>query len=268
MLRLQELELQMKVLLAAQEQAGNLETMEANRTARKELFAAKTLGSLVKTLFESYVIAEDSENHEPSAGGGKKIELPTISIRSGLSMSDEDRAEAKAKIEDLVAMRNDLVHHLLDRFDLRSDDGCQAAISHLAHCLDRAERHLAQVQEWMEGMKEARAYAAAFLESHAIQDLIKASLLSTHPVERMHPVLAVLLQEGLRRFSSNGWARVSDVTRWIQQNHPDQTPQAHGCKTWRQLLHQSGSFELQLRTDQIGKKVPWFRERPSDQAKH
>lgn len=267
-LRLQEFERLMKAMLAGHKLAGSIETLQASRIGRQEQFATMTLGTLVKSLFESVVRGKGSGGCELSAGADQTPNKADIAIRLGLSMSDEDRAEVKAAIESLVAMRNGLVHHFLDRFDLQSDDGCQAAIAHLAHCRERAEEHFAQLQDWAESIKKVQAYAATFVGSDTFQALVADGSQPKSRIEWTRPLVAILLQEGLRKFGSNGWASLYEVTSWLRQNHPEQTPKAYGCKTWRQFLHQSGVFELRFHTGHDGKKVPSYRERPSKMSKH
>ena len=57
MLRLQQqCERLLKALLAHQELAGPVDTLEAQRAATLEKVSDKTLGTLVKALFESYAV--------------------------------------------------------------------------------------------------------------------------------------------------------------------------------------------------------------------
>ena len=56
----------MKAMLAHHELAGSVETLEAQQSARVERLADKSLATLVKALFESYVVVEDSDGRDPS----------------------------------------------------------------------------------------------------------------------------------------------------------------------------------------------------------
>jgi len=61
MLRLQQYERLMKTLLAHHELAGPADTLEAQRAANLEKVSDKTLGTLVKSLFESYAVPDGFE---------------------------------------------------------------------------------------------------------------------------------------------------------------------------------------------------------------
>jgi len=71
---------------------------------------------------------------------------PTVRISMAISycmtMAPERLAHVRAQIEELVVMRNELVHLFIERFDLWSDPGCEAALRHLEH--------------WQQGLDELR----------------------------------------------------------------------------------------------------------------
>ena len=120
MLRLQQYERLMKTLLAHHELAGPVDTLEAQRAANLEKVSDKTLGTLVKALFESYAVPDGFERELLS-----EHKVPTDRISMAMSfrmtMAPERLAEVRAGVEELVAMRNELVHHFIERFDLWSD---------------------------------------------------------------------------------------------------------------------------------------------------
>jgi hypothetical protein len=61
LLRLQQYERLMKVVLAHHALGGPVDELEAQRVARVEEVSDKSLGTLVKRLFESYVVAKGFE---------------------------------------------------------------------------------------------------------------------------------------------------------------------------------------------------------------
>jgi hypothetical protein len=83
-------------------------------------------------------------------------ELPTdrvsMQFRFRLEVDEERRSAVKAANEDLVRMRNDLVHHLIERFDLWTDDGCIASAEHLNRCYERIDGHYKELRQWAEAM--------------------------------------------------------------------------------------------------------------------
>lgn len=262
MLRLQQYELLMKALLASHELAGTVETLEAQQTARVERLADKSLGTLVKALFESYVVVEGQAQRDLIDDSKVPVDRISMAFRFSIAMPEERRAETKAAVDELVSMRNDLVHHLVERFDLWSDEGCQLASDHLMQCYERVDRHYAELRQWAEGMENARALSASFVNSDAYRDMVVNGIAPDGSVDWPFTGIVRVLREGLATTGSNGWAPLDEVCSWISQAHSEQTPEKYGRRSWPQVLSESGLFELQYRVGDEGSKRAWFRERP------
>lgn len=125
MLRLQQYERLMKTLLAHHELAGPADTLEAQRAANLEKVSDKTLGTLVKSLFDSYAVPDGFER-ELLPEDKVPTDRISMAISYRMTMAPERLAHVRAQIEELVVMRNELVHHFIERFDLWSDPGCEA----------------------------------------------------------------------------------------------------------------------------------------------
>ncbi len=95
-----------------------------------------------------------------------------VSFRIGLSLSDADFARLENELRELVALRNDLVHHFIDRHDLWSVDGCLRASDALVAAYSRIDQYFEQLRGWAEHMEQTRRLAAEFAQSDAFRDLI------------------------------------------------------------------------------------------------
>ncbi len=166
MLRLQQFERLMK-------------TLEAQRAANLEKVSDKTLGTLVKSLFESYAVPDGFER-ELLPEDKVPTDRISMAISYRMTMAPERLAEVRAQIEELVVMRNELVHHFIERFDLWSDLGCEAALRHLEHCYQRIDHHHNELVGWAKTMDEARAYMAAFAETDAFHDMVVNGIRRRH----------------------------------------------------------------------------------------
>lgn len=141
MLRLRQYERLMKTLLAHHELVGPADTLEAQRAANLEKVSDKTLGTLVKSLFESYAVPDGFERELLPED---KVPTDRISMAFSyrMTMAPERLTVVRAQIEEMVAMRNELVHHFIERFDLWSDLGCEAALRSLrATPCSETQRH-------------------------------------------------------------------------------------------------------------------------------
>ena len=238
--------------------AGSVDTFEAQRAARVENLADKTLGVLVKALFESCVVVDGAPQRELLDESKVPTDSIAVAFRFSISMTKERRAQTKVAVDELVAMRNDFVHHLIERFDLWSDDGCNAAAVHLTRSYDRIDRHCLELREWAQGLDNARAVSASFAQSDVFHDLMVEGSFDG-------PFCGIgrVLREGLQKFSVDGWASLDAVRTWVAEHHPEQLPEKYGCRSWPQVVHESRLFNLVYRADGAGKELAWFRKRPA-----
>lgn len=171
MLRLQQYEQLLKRLLAHHEVAGPADALEVRRAANLPKFSDKTLGALVKSLFESYVVPEGFER-ELLADGAQPADRIAMALSYRITMSPVRVAEVRAGIEALVLMRNELVHHFTEQFDLSNASACDAAVRYLQDCSKRIESHHLQLMAWSKSTAEAGAVMAAFAQTDDFHELL------------------------------------------------------------------------------------------------
>ncbi len=68
------------------------------------------------------------------------------------------------------------------------------------------------------------------------------------------------LREAARELGRDGWTRVANAGYGIASRYPVQTPAHYRCRSWRQVLHESGLFDLRRRKID-GPRSAWYRER-------
>ncbi|TDP74049.1 hypothetical protein DES47_10195 [Roseateles toxinivorans] len=261
MLRLQQYERLMKTLLVHHELAGPVDTLEAQLVARQEKLADKTLGTLVKVLFDTYAVPEGYER-ELLPEDKTPTDRISLAFSFRLTMPPEQLAQTRAAIEELVTLRNELVHDLIERFDVWTEDGCTAAIKHLETCYERIDRHHGELADWAMSVDEARAKVAAFAQTESFKDMMLNGIAPDGTFEWPATGIVRVLREAGRRASERGWSRLDHAQAWIEAHHAQQTPAKYGCRTWPQVLSDSRLFDLEYRIGEDGRKVAWFRARP------
>lgn len=121
MIRLQQYERLLKAVIASMAVEGPFEQLHAKRAGQVANASDKSLGTLVRMFTSSHLIAtpSDSDNapRAPSSGS-QSPDAAWASIRFNVEMSPERHAQTKEGLTELVALRNDLVHHLIERFDM------------------------------------------------------------------------------------------------------------------------------------------------------
>jgi hypothetical protein len=263
MLRIQQYERLMKGILTNHELSGAIHQFEAQKVLRAERYSDKSLGTLVKSLFESYVVEEGTEPRVAKEPAEPESQI-SVSFRYQIQMSEERRAQTLAAIEELVAMRNDLVHHLIERFDVWSDEGCALASEYLLQCYDTVDARFSELRQWAESMENARALSASFARSDAFQDLIVNGIAPDGSFDWPNTGIVRVLRKAFADLCIDGWAQLERAKTWISSNHADQKPEKYNCRTWQQVVTESRQFDLQYRPNADGKKVAWYRARVSD----
>ena len=101
---------------------------------------------MVKALFETYVVTEGVDR--PSLDESRlPLDSVSFGFRMNLEMPEERVAQTKASLKELVSLRNDLVHHFIERFDMWTVEGCLAASQHLIDSYARIDERFEALRE-------------------------------------------------------------------------------------------------------------------------
>jgi hypothetical protein len=260
LLRLQQYEHLMKAVLAHHELAGPVDELEALREERAKTFSRKSLGQLAGALFETYVVVEDTA-HSVLDESKAPIDKISMGLQVRMETSVEGWEQTRSAVNDLVAMRNDLVHHFIEQFDLWTEAGCLAVSEHLTQCFERIESYFQQLQNWARYVDEARALTLSFVQSDAFRELMVNGIAPDGSFDWPDTGIVRALREATQACGVDGWVRLDAAKAWIGQHCNEQTPERYGCRSWPQVLHESRLFRLEYRPDTEGRKVAWFRER-------
>jgi len=260
MLRLQQYERLIKAMVAHHEISGPINDLETIKSARVEYFARKTLGILVGDLLGSYLV-----NDEINAPTDAEPILPedspaSFSMKIEVGLSGADFARTKSGLKELVLLRNDLVHDFINRHDLQSVDGCRGANEALIAAYDRIDIHYEELRIWAEYMERARQKIADVNQQDVIQDMMFNGIAADGSIRWPAAGIVRALREAAKELSVDGWVAVEEAGRWIAKRYPEQTPQKYGCKSWRQVVHESCLFDLEYH-EVDGVRTALFREK-------
>lgn len=255
LLRLQQYEQLMKAIVAHHEISASGSPLESNQAERIADAANKTLGTLVGTLLGTYVTSgEQDEVAEPDTPDN----IISFKMKMSLQMSAEDFDRTQNDLKDLVLLRNNLVHHFIDQHDFWNLDGCRGAQKSLVAAYSRIDQHFEQLRGWAEHMDQARRLAAEFAQSDAFRDLVINGIAPDGSVDWPAAGIVRALREAADQLAVEEWTPVASAGRWIAERHPDQLPAKYGCSSWRQVVHESGLFELRYR-EVNGQRAAWYR---------
>ena len=262
LLRLQQYEILVKALVAHGDIAGPPAGLQGVRDTQVACAHKKTLGALVGMLTERHLtsVEVDDSAEEPQDGGGVWFRFR---FQVGLDASQHQTTTAALK--ELVDLRNELVHHFLQRFSIWERQGCIDADAYLDASFETIDGHYLTLRGWAEGMEEARALMASFMNTAAFEDLLVNGIAPDGSVDWLASGAVRCLREAEARFAKEGWTQLNTATTWICAQHPDQHPQRYGCGSWRQVIHESRQFDIRrtVKKEQ-GCGAVWYRSRQEE----
>ena len=242
----------MKALLAAHRVSASIAQPNDPMTVHIDKTGRKTMGSLVGDMVGSLIV--------PTGGKGLSQETYESSASSfamtlQIVLPPDEFARIEAEHRALVARRNSLVHHFLEDHDLHSEAGCQKAHQALLVAFEHVTRAYDDLRRFALEFQTTRKAMTEILTTSEVGDWIVSG--------RPHwPATAIVqaLQDAFSALATDGWASVNAATDWITGRYPGEGPEGYGCRRWRQVITESGLFELQLRkTD--GRRDAWYRPR-------
>lgn len=242
-LRLQQYERQLKSILAHSDMRGTLQGLEAAGAARGVDTSQQTLGMLVRTFVGSVLVGGEPatlEDDDQDRAG----DPPSFRLRVQLGVGEKGLATTEAELRELVRVRNDLIHHFMERHDLWTLEGCRAAQEDLTASCDRIGDHLARLREWAADIESVLDAVRQRARSEAFHDAVVNGVHPDGSVFWPGAGIVVALREASKTLAVNGWTEVAMAARWIAERYPHQTPEKYGCTTLAQALHESGEFDL------------------------
>lgn len=174
MLRLQQYEQLLKAVVACMVLEGAPEQLQAVQAKRTESLRNRTLGTLVGMFTDNHVTTSSTGDEAPlnddASASGQSFDGPWVKISFTISMSPERYAQTKVDLAELIGLRNDLVHHLIEKFDISDESSCRAASRHLDSCYEQIDAHCCTLNAWVNGMSNCQEQLSTFLQSKAFDD--------------------------------------------------------------------------------------------------
>lgn len=257
LVQIQAVEYMLKRLLAVRSFGGAIDTLEKQLATRHEDYKTNTLGTLVKELLMVFALPQGKE--PPPAKEDPNCDKPQFYFRRSMQFPEEKLADISQSLGNLVALRNNVVHHLLELHPLRTIEGCQQAVRYLEGFASLTAHHRKQLEEWAEVHDKATLMMSEFMQSPAYMDMVLDGILPDGTVDWAGSGIARGLRDATTALSAGQWTRLEDAIAWLVANHPRQTPSRYGCKTYRQAISRSQAFEVEKRAIADGRTAVFFK---------
>lgn len=262
MMRLQQYELLVKRLVSSQvTMIPSTEPKGAQAKTTKDV-STKTLGHVVGELTGSILVVENSELNDQEAD--VPIDHSHIWIRNSfhLEFGANEHEQMKGELAELVDLRNDLVHHFIETYDVWSENGCHAADVYLQECYAKIDAQFLRLRGWANGIQDTMKAHASFMASPEFELLLNEMLPDGQGIDWPSTEIVRLLRGAELNYAKDGWTFLGDAIANIKTSHTNQTPKKYGCSSWRHVIHESKLFEIRKApTAASGDVQVWYRSR-------
>ena len=171
MISLQQSERMLKALLVDSQismrmPAAAIGPPHITRAYEQGKVANMTLGGLVGLFCSEVMVAEAREETEVVSE-----EFPNqlaFDTHFSISVDQAEHVKLIASMREMVQLRNDLVHHLIERFNLTCLEGCADALAFLQSAYERAENFRKQLNQFGEQMLVSRQHIQELLTAKAM----------------------------------------------------------------------------------------------------
>lgn len=232
----QELETVLKFLAAAQHPSMPLSQAQAERAERTESIRIRTLGQVAGQVVEELFAASHEESSAPA-----EINEPWVGFSFRLEGDPVENEKNKVTLKALIDERNDLVHHLLSRWNPRDVDSCNAV------CAELDEQRLRIVAE----IERYRAFANTVREmAREMQEFFQSDDGKRHfdvMFLQSSRLAMSLVQIANTNARTDGWTLLSVAGAELSRLIPDEfarLKREHGEGSLHRLLTAIDLFEI------------------------
>jgi len=240
----QQLEQLLKFVVANGNLSGFASELSTLKKQQTEKVSKQTMGALVGQYVESSNPDSGSLSNEP-----EEIDEAYLSFSFRIECDEgyyESKKEALAK---LVSERNDLIHHLLPRFDTSSVKSCEV----LANELDAQSKNICleikNLKAMAEALNDGRKEIADFLQSEEGRKEFELSFL------RQSRLLLMLGDITTQMGLEGGWVLISTAGSLVKEHAPEELAQMkeiHGYSSLKKLILASEVFDIKEEETQKG----------------
>lgn len=240
MLLFQQLEGLLKYIVSSNgAYSGQPGTLKSKRDKHVAEIEGSTMGQLVGQYLDSTYTLTNSDEQDANTD--------QFQIKLGVSIDcdEEFYLTKKATLSEIVSERNALIHHLLPKYSLSSQESLEKLEQELERQRDKLLPELEELQSFAEWILKSRKLLADYLQSEAgIKHFVEGVL----PGEsRLEALLAKLAPLNAR---SDGWSSLALVGRALRVQYPEKYEKAlvelgiSKIKSLKSFIEKSERFEL------------------------
>jgi len=249
----QELENVLKFLASLQHPSTPMGKVRAAGDERTESIRVKTLGQVA-----GQVVAELFATSDAQASAPEAITEPWLSFSFRIALDQGAIEDSRRKLKALIEERNDLVHHLLSRWNLRDAESCNALSIELDQQRLKIILEIERFRAYANGVGEMAKELQAFIDSEDGRRHFDLMFLQNSRLTML------LTQVALTQAREDGWTLLSVAGAQLRSQIPEQfekLKREHGEGSLRKLVAAIDLFDLQLEPTPNGGTRAIYRSR-------
>jgi hypothetical protein len=240
----QQLEQLLKFVVANGNLSGFASELSKLKKEQVDKVSKQTMGALVGQYVENSNPELSTASTEP-----EELEEAYLSFSFRIECDGEYYESKKEALAQLVSERNDLIHHLLPRFDTNSVESCEALGIELDAQSKNIRLEIKNLQAMAEALHEGRKDIVDFLQSDKGRREFKISLL------RQSRLVLMLGDIATQTPRKDGWALISTAGHLIKEYAPEELEKMkvmHGYSSLKKLIQASDIFDIYEEVTQKG----------------
>lgn len=244
----QQLEHNLKVLLANGEFSGYASELQTIKEQRAATIHKQTMGQLAGQLFENTFSASEETANEPN-----ELKEAWISFRHKIKSDENYYEERKNALASIIAERNDLIHHLWPKWDINSFESSTEIEQYLDQQREKVLSELEIQKSHIEVMQALKTEMANFLASDEATKFFELEHL------RQSQLVAWLFEFAKEKARPDGWVALTSAVNFIRQQDPEEfvdLEKRYGHKKLRAIILATEFFDIsEESTDKGGIRV-------------
>lgn len=239
MLLFQQIEGLLKYLLANGSISGTMADLKTKRESRVAEIKRKTMGQLVGEFVDSTY--SDNKNTKSQ----DQLDEVYVSFNFHVECEADHYESQKRVLAELVAERNDLIHHFLPKYNSESLESCQVINTQLEQQHEKLLPEVRNLKALVRSLDEARKVLAEFINSEDGHKLFVEGVLPGE--SRLDGLLRNIASLAAR---ADGWVPLATAGELINKQSAekiDKICEERGIKKLRhlkKLIKASPAFEL------------------------
>jgi hypothetical protein len=249
----QDLERILKFIAAAQHPSMPLSKAKEMRDERADSIRTQTLGQVAGDVVRTLYADSDSESAVPA-----EITEPWLALSFRIGTDSTSIEESRKKLKSLVDERNDLVHHVLPRWNLHDIDSCSALSAELDEQRLRIIREIDRYRRYANAVTEMARELQAFIDSDDGRRQLDLAFLQQ---SRLAALLASVTAERAR---ADGWTLLSVAGAQLNNLIPEELARLkaeHGKGSLQKLVAAIDLFEMRTEDMPNGGTRAIYRKR-------